>query len=129
MLNYRMQKESFELEDTQKFLSDYNNNEVQFSGLKAEKVTFSGLSKEEIMKYGSDPTWVRMRWMLFLTFWLVWFTMLASAVVIVVTSPKCAHRPKMNWWQKEVVYQIETSNFKDSDGDGIGDINGKYSYE
>jgi glycosidase len=30
----------------------------------------------------------------------------------------------LNWWQKGVVYQICIKSFKDSNGDGIGDLKG-----
>lgn len=49
----------------------------------------AGLSKEELMKYANQPFWVRLRNILFATFWLVWFSILVAAIGYVVNSPNC----------------------------------------
>ena len=129
-----MDKEEIGMEDTEKFLKyeykfehkDLNNNNTDTSFKMAEnnKVTFNGLTKEQVMAYGTDPAWIRIRWAFFFLFWIVWAGMLVSAVLIVVFTPSCPFRPKMNWWEKEVVYQIDVDNFKDSNNDGTGDLAG-----
>ena len=110
--------EDYEMEDTKKFLT---NDE---SSKNDKEIKFSCLSKEEVMLYSKDPAWVRLRWILFALFWIVWFSLLGSAVLIVMFSPKCPYKPKYDWWQKEVVYQVDVEKFKDSSNDGFGDLKG-----
>ncbi|KAF7283915.1 hypothetical protein GWI33_022744 [Rhynchophorus ferrugineus] len=64
------------------------------------KNAFVGLTKEELMKYANDPFWVRLRWFLFITFWLLWAAMLIGAVLIIYAAPKCDPPPPRTWWQK-----------------------------
>ena len=130
-----MDKEEICMEDTEKFLKyeykfehkDINNNETSFQ-MSENKVTFNGLTKEQVMAFGKDPAWIRIRWAFFFLFWFVWVAMLVSAVLVVVFTPACPFRPKMNWWEKEVVYQIEIEHFKDSNDDGMGDLAGGLVY-
>jgi hypothetical protein len=50
--------------------------------------------------------------------------LLVGLVLFLKFSPGCPNKMSPKWWQKELFYQIEVSNFKDSDDDGIGDIDG-----
>jgi len=50
---------------------------------------FVGLGKEDLMKFANDPFWVRLRWILFILFWVLWVAMLAGAIVIIILAPKC----------------------------------------
>lgn len=48
-----------------------------------------GLSKEELLKYANQPFWVRLRNILFASFWIVWLSILVVAIGYVVHSPGC----------------------------------------
>jgi alpha-glucosidase len=56
----------------------------------------------------------------------------ASAQTTTTTSPKATHTPPVrasldqdnDWWKTAVFYEIYPRSFQDSNGDGIGDLNG-----
>jgi len=84
----------------------------------------AALTKSELMKYAKDPFWVTLRWALFILFWVGWLAMLVASVIIIIYAPKCPSPAPKKWWQRDAVYEVYVKSFKDSDGDGNGDLKG-----
>ena len=49
---------------------------------------------------------------------------LLRSITILLTFLFCMKRSYGQWWKEAIVYQIYPRSFKDSDGDGIGDLKG-----
>lgn len=110
-----------------KFISvDSQNGDAKID-IENMKIAFAGMGKEELMKFANDPFWVRLRWFLFISFWLLWVAMLAGAITIIVMAPKCAAPAPLKWWEQSPLYQVFVPAFKDGEEsrDGTGDLEGK----
>lgn len=80
---------------------------------------YAGMGKEELMKYANSPFWVRLRWLLFITFWLSWFAMMFGALFIIFLTPKCFSTSKygsLQWYQKSPVYIINAASLVSQNG-------------
>lgn len=78
---------------------------------------FSGLTKEELMEFANDPFWKRLRWFLFVLFWLAWITMLVAAIVIIVLAPRCVPPPKVDWTQESAIMEYDQATFPNVNDD------------
>ncbi|CAF0869942.1 unnamed protein product [Didymodactylos carnosus] len=50
--------------------------------------------------------------------------LLVAAILTVLFTKKCPPKPKLAWYEKEIVYEIYVPTFQDTNQDGIGDLKG-----
>lgn len=101
------------------FVSENGDAKIDIAP-KAE--TLSGMGKEELMKYANDPFWIRLRWFLFIAFWLLWFAMLFGAVAIIVFAPKCTRPEPKTWWEKSPIVQLEPKDLEAKDSTSLANL-------
>merc|ERR1712223_738446 len=101
-----------------KFIGGNDNVDIEKGKKKDEEFSSPALTKAELMKYATDPFWVKLRWILFVLFWVAWLAMLVGAVVIIIYAEKCPSPAPKKWWQKKPVYEVYVKSFKDPNGDG-----------
>ncbi|KAJ8673180.1 hypothetical protein QAD02_004442 [Eretmocerus hayati] len=99
-------------------LPSKNASEVQFIPENGDakidmdnvKQSLSGMGKAELMKYANDPFWIKLRWFLFIMFWLLWAAMLFGAVAIIVKAPKCSAPQPKKWWEESPIVRLQPSD-------------------
>uniref|UniRef100_A0A1I8M8W0 alpha-glucosidase n=1 Tax=Musca domestica TaxID=7370 RepID=A0A1I8M8W0_MUSDO len=89
---------------------DHQNGDAKIDIGNVNGKAFTGMTKEELMKYANDPFWIRLRWIFFIAFWLVWLGMLVGAILIIVETPKCAAPEPLPWYKSGILAKF--SNFE-----------------
>jgi hypothetical protein len=87
----------------------------------------ASLPPTEIEEPPKNERWKSLRTVLLALILLILIGCIIGVILMVILYPRCPHKANLEWWQKETTYQIEVSNFRDSNGDGIGDIQGVIS--
>lgn len=90
--------------------------------IEVSKPIMSGMGKEELMKFANDPFWVRIRWIMFALFWILWFAMLAGAIAIILLAPKCATSEPKKFWEESVMVDLDFSDAEPQNFDGLTKI-------
>lgn len=85
---------------------------------------FRGMGKEELLQHSSKPFWRRLRMICISIILLGWLALIITVVALVLIYPKCKSPDSRSWWQNEVIYRIYVRSYKDSNGDGVGDLDG-----
>lgn len=85
---------------------------------------FRGMGKDELLVHSSKPFWRRLRMICISIILLGWLALIITVVALVLVYPKCKSPDSRSWWQNEVIYRIYVRSYKDSDGNGVGDLDG-----
>lgn len=103
-------------------LSNTEASQPFIKSAKKPKILFSLF--EEPSEENQHSQKLRPKWLLVALLFIFLVLFIIGLIVFLYLYPGCKSNKPTKWWQNEMIYQVEVSNFKDSNGDGIGDING-----
>uniref|UniRef100_A0AC35TYG0 Alpha-glucosidase n=1 Tax=Rhabditophanes sp. KR3021 TaxID=114890 RepID=A0AC35TYG0_9BILA len=86
-----------------------------------------GLTSDQVTDYREDTFWRVFRTFAHVLFWLLWICMLIGILVLILINPTCngiKSEKEPEWFKKSLIYQMWTPSFRDSNGDGLGDLDG-----